>query len=106
MSVAVHGNLVYVLNQGADTIQALRTSEEDTLVDVAHSTRRLSTTNANAAQVEFSLDGGLLAVTDKDAQTIDTYLARPNGRAVGPNAQPSSGATPSAGRRDRLHRFL
>jgi 6-phosphogluconolactonase (cycloisomerase 2 family) len=33
-------------------------------------------------------------VTEKDTQTIDTYLVRPNGRAVGPNAQPSSGATP------------
>jgi 6-phosphogluconolactonase (cycloisomerase 2 family) len=94
VSVAVHGNLVYVLNQGADTIQALRISDEDTLVNVAHSTRPLSTTDANAAQVGFSPDGGLLAVTEKDTQTIDTYVVRPNGRAVGPNAQPSSGATP------------
>jgi 6-phosphogluconolactonase (cycloisomerase 2 family) len=94
VSVAVHGNLVYVLNQGADTIQALRISDEDTLVDVPQSTRPLSTTNADAAQVAFSPDGRLLAVTEKDTQTIDTYVVRANGRAVGPNAQPSSGATP------------
>jgi DNA-binding beta-propeller fold protein YncE len=54
VSVAVHGNLVYVLNQGADTIQALRISEEDLLVNVVHSTRSLSATDANAAQVAFS----------------------------------------------------
>jgi 6-phosphogluconolactonase len=94
VSVAVHENLVYVLNQGADTIQALRISEENTLVSVPRSTRPLSTTNANAAQVAFSPDGDLLAVTEKDTQTIDTYVVRPNGRALGPNAQPSSGATP------------
>jgi 6-phosphogluconolactonase len=95
VSVSVHGNLVYVLNQGADTIQAPRITDEDTLADIPHSTRPLSTTNANAAQVAFSPDGRLLAVTEKDTQTIDTYVVRPNGRAVGPNAQPSSGATPS-----------
>jgi 6-phosphogluconolactonase len=94
VSVAVHRDLVYVLNQGADTIQALRISANDKLVDVPQSTRPLSTTNADAAQVAFSPDGRLLAVTEKDTQTIDTYVVRSNGRADGPNAQPSSGATP------------
>jgi 6-phosphogluconolactonase len=50
VSVAGHGNLVYVLNQGADTIQAPRITDEDTLADIPHSTRPLSTTNANAAR--------------------------------------------------------
>lgn len=94
VSVAVHADLVYVLNQGADTIQALRITDEDRLVAVPHSTRPLSTPGANAAQIGFSPDGRLLAVTEKDTQVIDTYRVRPNGRAVGPNAQPSSGATP------------
>lgn len=94
VSVTVHGNLVYVLNQGADTIQALRITDEDTLVNVPHSTRPLSTTNADAAQVAFSPDGHLLAVTEKGTQTIDTYVIRPNGRAYGPRAQPSAGAVP------------
>jgi len=94
VSVAVSGNLVYVLNQGADSIQALRISDEDTLVDIPKSTRPLSGTNTGAAQVAFSPDGGLLAVTEKATQTIDTYVVRPNGRAVGPNVQVSFGATP------------
>lgn len=94
VSVTAHGNLVYVLNQGADTIQALRITDEDTLVNVPHTTRPLSTTNADAAQVAFSADGHLLAVTEKGTQTIDTYVVQPNGRADGPGAQPSSGAVP------------
>ena len=72
------------LNQGADTIQALRISEEDTLVDVAHSTRPLSTTDANAAQVGFSPDGGLLAATEKE---------RPPKRIRRPSTPTSCGPT-------------
>ena len=94
VSVAVSGNLVYVLNQGADTIQGLRITGADTLVVVPNSTRPLSGTNVGAAQIAFSPDGGLLAVTEKATQTIDTYVVRPNGRAVGPNVQHSVGATP------------
>lgn len=94
VSVAVHGNLVYVLNQGADTIQALRITDEDTLVNIPNSTRPLSGTGTGGAQVAFSPDGTVLAVTEKATQTIDTYVVRPNGRAIGPNAQPSAGAVP------------
>jgi 6-phosphogluconolactonase len=94
VSVTASGNLVYVLNQGDDTIQALRISDEDDLVNIPNSTRPLSGTDTAAAQVAFSPDGNLLAVTEKATQTIDTYVVRPNGRAVGPNVQDSSGATP------------
>jgi 6-phosphogluconolactonase len=93
VSVAVHGRLVYVLNQGADTIQALRIAK-DTLVNVPKSTLPLSTTGADGAQVAFSPNGRILAVTEKATQTIDTYVVRSNGRAIGPEAQTSSGPTP------------
>jgi 6-phosphogluconolactonase (cycloisomerase 2 family) len=93
VSVAVHGTLVYVLNQGADTIQALRIAKGH-LVDVPKSRRPLSTTGASGAQVAFSPDGRTLAVTEKATQTIDTYVVRSDGRTIGPNAQTSSGATP------------
>jgi 6-phosphogluconolactonase len=94
VSVTVSGHIVYVLNQGADSIQALRLTDEDTLVNIPKSTRPLSGTNVAAAQIAFSPDGDLLAVTEKATQKIDTYVVRPNGRAVGPNVQVSSGATP------------
>lgn len=94
VSVAVHGSLVYVLNQGADTIQALRITDEDTLVNIRNSTRSLSGTGTGAAEIAFSPNGRLLAVTEKATSKIDTYVVRPNGRAIGPNPQPSSGAVP------------
>ena len=94
VSVAVSGKLVYVLNQGADTIQGLRITGADTLVAIPNSTRPLSGTNVDAAQIAFSPDGSLLAVTEKATQKIDTYVVRPNGRAMGPNVQASFGATP------------
>lgn len=94
VSVAVHGEIVYVLNQGDDTIQGLRITDTGTLARIPKSTRPLSGSGTNAAQVAFSLDGRLLAVTEKATQTIDTFVVRPNGRAIGPNVQPSAGAVP------------
>jgi 6-phosphogluconolactonase (cycloisomerase 2 family) len=94
VSVDVHGAIVYVLNQGADTIQGVRITEEGTLATIPHSTRPLSGPGVAGAQVAFSPNGRLLAVTEKATQTIDTYVVRPNGRAIGPKAQASSGSTP------------
>jgi 6-phosphogluconolactonase (cycloisomerase 2 family) len=94
VSVAVRGSLVYVLNQGANTIQALRITGAGTLVRIPNSTRALSSSAANGAEVAFSPDGRILAVTEKDTQTIDTYAIGPNGPANGPKVQASSGATP------------
>lgn len=94
VSVAVHGEIVYVLNQGDDTIQGLRITDTGTLVGIPKSTRPLSGSGTNAAQVAFSPDGRLLAVTEKATQTIDTFVVRPNGRASGPTVQPSAGPVP------------
>jgi 6-phosphogluconolactonase len=93
VSVTVHGSIVYVLDQGADTIQGLRIDGGD-LVRIPHSVRSLSGAGVNAAEVAFSPNGRILAVTEKGTQTIDTYVVRPNGRAIGPDPQASSGATP------------
>jgi 6-phosphogluconolactonase (cycloisomerase 2 family) len=95
VSVAVHRRIVYVLNQGADTIQGLWITDGGRLAPIARSTRPLSTSGAEGAQVAFSPNGHVLAVTEKATQTIDTYFVRPRShRAVGPKVQASAGATP------------
>jgi len=94
VSVAVFRHLVYVLNQGSDSIQAIRITDGDTLVAIPNSTRSLSGAGVNAAEVAFSPNGRLLAVTEKATAKIDTYVVRPNGRADGPSVQSSNGLTP------------
>jgi 6-phosphogluconolactonase len=90
----VHGRLVYVLNQGADTILGLRITGGGELRRLHGSRRVLSGEGVDAAQVAFSPNGRILAVTEKATQTIDTFLLRANGRPRRVNAQRSEGATP------------
>lgn len=94
VSVTVHRRLVYVLNQGDDTIEALRITDDATLKNLSGSTRPLSGTGVDAAQVSFAPSGRILAVTEKATSSIDTYVVRRNGRANGPKVQPSVGAVP------------
>jgi 6-phosphogluconolactonase (cycloisomerase 2 family) len=94
VSLDVRDALVYVVNQGADTIQGLRITDEGTLTKLPNSVRDLSGSGVAAAQVAFSPNGRILAVTEKATQTIDTFVLRPNGRPRAVNAQHSEGATP------------
>lgn len=106
VSVAVYGNLVYVLNAGGTpnitgfTIDPLTNK----LVPLAGSARPLAGGSANPpdvsfnvagpADVSFNLDGSLLMVTEKGTQTIDTYTVNRNGTVSGPISNHSSGSTP------------
>jgi 6-phosphogluconolactonase len=95
ISIAVHGNLVYVLNAGgAGNISGFVLDRDGDLAPLAGSTRPLSSSSADPAQVEFSPDGGLLVVTEKATNVIDTYVVGAAGLSTGPDAQPSVGATP------------
>ena len=97
VSIAVHGNLVYVLNAGdvpnvtGFTIDP-RTNE---LAPLPGSQRSLTGGAAAApAEVSFSANGDVLMVTEKGTQTIDTYNVTDGGYLNGPIANHSSGATP------------
>ncbi|HET9724601.1 MAG TPA: beta-propeller fold lactonase family protein [Actinomycetota bacterium] len=94
VSVTVHRRLVYVLNQGDDTIEALRITDAATLKNLSNSTRGLSGTGVNAAEVALDPSGRILAVTEKATNLIDTFVVRRTGRASGPNVQASVGAVP------------
>src|SRR3954447_14272884 len=62
-SVAIHESLVYVLNNGSSSITGFRIAG-DRLVPLDGSTRLLSSSEADGAQVAFSPDGRTLVVTE------------------------------------------
>ncbi len=100
-SVAVSGNLLYVLNAGGDgNINGFRLAGGK-LHPLPGSTRSLGLGNANPpffltspGQVGFTPDGSKLLVTTKaSTSAVDVFLMQPNGR---PSAAPvvNPGATP------------
>jgi 6-phosphogluconolactonase (cycloisomerase 2 family) len=92
-SVALHGNLVYVLNAGSDTIVGFRRQNGD-LVAIPGATYSLSQPASAAAQVGFSPDGGFVVVTERATNKIGVFAVQPNGTLGAGNFQPSAGATP------------
>ena len=92
-SVAVSGNLVYVLNNGTPNIAGF-VVEDGRLVELEGSARRLSAEDADPAQVSFSLDGRTLAVTERGTNSISAFAIDAGGLATGPATIRSSGQTP------------
>ena len=93
LSIAVSGDLVYVLNNGAPNVTGFRI-DDDRLVGLHDSTRALSAGHADPAQVAFSPDGRTLAVTERGTDSITTYAIDERGYAHGPMTISSSGKTP------------
>ena len=92
-SVAVSGALVYVLNNGTPNIGGLRL-EDGKLTEIPESTRKLSSADADPAQVSFTADGTVLIVTERGTDTISSYRIDEHGQAQGPATIKSSGQTP------------
>lgn len=91
ISATLHGGLLYVLNGGGIAGFAVG---QHSLTPIAGSTRPLGAGSAGPAQVQFSPDGTLLAVTEKASQTIDVYPVGAGGVAGAPVVSASAGATP------------
>ena len=97
ISVAVHGDLVYVLNDGATAnITGFRVAGSGRLNPVRQSTRGRSAPagSVDGGQISFSPDGRALIVTEKAANLVVTYPVLPSGRTGEPIVHQSSGATP------------
>lgn len=99
ISLAIHKDLLYVLNAGGSgNITGFTVDPFGQLTALEGSTRPLSNYFVGAApgpaQVSFSPDGSTLVVTEKATNMIDTYVVENNGLAAGPTVHPSSGATP------------
>lgn len=94
-SVTVHDDLLYVLNAGdPGNIVGFRGAGDGKLRQIAGSARPLSGNATAPAQVQFSPDGDILAVTERNTQTIDTYRVGEHGLASGPIVNHSAGAVP------------
>jgi 6-phosphogluconolactonase (cycloisomerase 2 family) len=92
-SIAVHGDLVYVLNNGDSSVTGFRIAG-DRLEPLAVSTRSLSGEAADGAQVAFSPDGRTLVVTERGSNSISAFAIDERGYAEGPATISSVGATP------------
>jgi 6-phosphogluconolactonase len=99
ISIAIHKDIVYVLNAGglvggSDNISGFTLSHKGELTPIPNSTLPLSAASTDPAQISFSSDGNFLIVTEKATNIIDTYSVDANGLATGPNSQPSAGIGP------------
>jgi 6-phosphogluconolactonase len=82
VSVAVHENLVYALNKdnAAPATVSGFTLGKDGLTPIQGSTRALHAGATDAAQLRFSPSGGVLVVTGRSSNRIDTFRVNPDGR--------------------------
>jgi 6-phosphogluconolactonase len=103
ISVAIYGDLVYVVHRGSTDIAGLRIGRGGTLTPVPGSSQPL--TGADPAQIGFSPDGRFLLVTEKATNSIDVFPVYRDG-SVGPaDSYDSYGMTPFAfafGKRDQV----
>jgi 6-phosphogluconolactonase (cycloisomerase 2 family) len=89
-SVAVHGEVAYVLNNGSPGIAGFSL---DSLVPIEGSQRMLAA-DADPAQIAFSPDGRMLVVTERGTNSISTFAVDERGLTGDPQTISSSGATP------------
>lgn len=94
ISVTACGGFAYVLNAGdTPNITGFQVTATG-LTPIPGSTRLLSPSAAGPAQIQFSPNCGLLVVTEKFSNTINTYTVTSAGVASGPMSHPSNGTEP------------
>ena len=96
ISLTVHENLLYVLNEGGTpNITGFTVGDDGTLTPLPGSTRPLiGGMGADPAEVSFNNDGTLLVVTEKLGNRLDTYTVDQNGLPSTPINNASNGMTP------------
>lgn len=95
-SVALSGNLVYVLNaHGTPNISGFRLTSTGVLQPIAGSTRNLpGGSTAAPHDLRFSPDGTRLLVTEDVTNQIDVFQLNNAGLATGVTSTPSAGSGP------------
>jgi len=80
VSVAQHGDLLYVLNfAGNSNVSGLRVNYEGRLEQIPGSVRYLTAANSGGSDLAFSPDGRLLVATEKLTNNINVFPVQPNG---------------------------
>lgn len=80
LSIAQHGNLVYVLNSaGSGSVVAFNVSLDGRLNQIANSTTYLTASNSGGSSLSVSPNGQVLSVTERVPNNIDTFHINPNG---------------------------
>lgn len=107
ISVTMHHDLIYVLNAGGTgNITGFKLGYDGKLRPIEGSTQALSSTAANAAQIEFSPDGDYLAVTERATNNITLFDVNERGVASPGVVNRSVGATPFGFAFDRRGRLI
>jgi len=97
VSLTIYRQWLYVLNAGGNgNIYGFNIMSNGHLSPISQSSRWLSSQSSGlgAAEVKFSNDGGLLVVTEKNSNIIDTYVVVASGTTSAPWPQSSVGSVP------------
>ena len=96
ISLALHDDLLYVLNEGGTpNITGFDFDEDGTLTPLPGSTQPLiGGVAADPAQIGFNHDGELLVVTEKAGNRLNTYTIDDDGLPSAPIDNASNGMTP------------
>jgi len=96
ISITVHGNTAYVLNNGSGTIQGFEVASNGELTPIPGSSRPVTGGGAaDVAQIAFTPGGDQLIVTGKNTNVIDTYqVGRGGVVTAGPIPNRANGITP------------
>jgi 6-phosphogluconolactonase len=92
-SVAVKGELAYVLNNGTPNIAGFKLADGK-LTSLEGSIRPLSADDADPAQLSFSVGGEALIATERGTNSISSYTLDEQGYADGPSTIKARGETP------------
>jgi 6-phosphogluconolactonase len=91
VSIAAHGNLVYALNSGDNTVSGFRIGGGAQLVALPHSTRSLSSGADGAAAIRFTPDGRQLIVAERVSNRLEVFAVLADGRLGEPVVTPGNG---------------
>ena len=96
ISLALHDDLLYVLNEGGTpNISGFTIEDDGTLTPLPGSTRPLiGGAAADPAQIGFNHDGSVLVVTEKAGNRINAYTINDDGLPSPPIENASNGTTP------------